>query len=107
MSPIAQLHVGCKIPGLEIFEDPNHSKFEATFVARGQLPSGCGTMQMKLQNGIPFPSLFSKKSLEPERKLSGQARKPCISKESPIRFKVSALYSLWSTAFYSKSFGWW
>lgn len=34
---------------LETLENPNNSKFEATFIAAGQLPSGCGTMQMKLQ----------------------------------------------------------
>lgn len=63
---------------LETLENPNNSKFEATFIAAGQLPSGCETMQMKLQEhrmaSLPI-SLQQEVQRIRERAPAGQARK--------------------------------
>lgn len=65
------------------------------WLRRVSLPLGlwrCVNEMRGTQNGIPYPSLFSRKSRGSGRESAGRARKPPISKQFPISCKVPALY---------------
>lgn len=81
MPSTAQYNVGCSYiedMELETLQNPSNSKFEATCIAMGQSPSGCGTVQMKLQEHrmASHSHMFNRKSRGSEREPADQTKKP-------------------------------
>lgn len=96
MPSIEQFNVGCsdmKDRELEILQNPNNSKFEAVFIAMGQSPPGCGTVQMKLQEHTmaSHSHLCSAGSPEDQREI--QLAKPG-NRKFPNDFQLPLKYLL-------------
>lgn len=98
MPSTAQFNVGCgdmqnMTLGSINTSNPNNPTFEAMFIAMHQLPPGCGTAWMKLQEYRMLshsPSLFSRKSRGSERR---QLAKPGNCK-FPNNFQLALKYLL-------------